>query len=398
MSLINAGGLTDLPGAALGAVTDPIANLGKGTFDVLFGQSKRPERGPDFPDGFQIIEVIDGQENKESLVRLTGNMLPIIPFEWGGEQRLNKDYYVGNPEPAVHVLGSKEGDLTIHGKFKDKKLKYSDQNYGVAYKLADYLHKLARRGSILKISLGPWVRYAFLEKVDFKLNKLSEVEYQLTFFVVGLNPPINAKLIKKTKDVPLDDTKKLIDAMSTFSATYSAVPKSMPKSIGDVLKGAIGDVAKAVNLVTNFVNSYVAIAEDIQASANRAIGLIKNARTNVAQFKRRIGSLQTGFNSLSTDAKASTKFQSVLTNQQHLVNSMSAASSLSALLAQMQKQFEALARQTPMARYKVKDGDTLQRIAIKYYNNADNWQQIYDHNKLTTTALTMGMMLEIPKL
>lgn len=399
MSLTNAGGLSDLPGAALGAVTDPISNFASGLNSVIFGPKAHPERRADFPDGFKITEVIDGKDNKDTAISLVGNMLPMIPFEWGGEQRLTKDYYPGNSEPAVQVLGSKESDVTIHGKFKDKRLKGDlDKLYGVSYKLADYLHKMKRRGNILRIELGPWVRYAFLEKVDFKLNKLSEVEYQIQFFIVGLNPPVNAKLIKKTKDVPLTENKALIDAMASFSATYSAVPKSMPKSISSVLNGAISDVAKAMNLVTNFVDAYITVAEDIQAAANRAIGLIKNARTNVAVFKRRIGNVSTGFSSLSTDARAATQFQSVFTNQQHLVNSMSAASSLAAILAAMQKQFEALAKQTPLARYKVKDGDTLQRISIKYYNNADHWQQIYDHNKLTTTALTMGMMLEIPRL
>jgi hypothetical protein len=397
MALITGSGLTDLPGAALKTVTDPVSNLVSDTLGVVFGRKSRPERGPDFPDGFRVVEIIDGHESPDSEIRLTGNMLPFTPFEWGGEQRLGKEYYPGNPEPAVQVLGAKEGDVTIHGKFKDKRLK-DPSLYGVAYKLAEYMDKLRRRGNLCKFSLGPWVRYGFIEKTDFKLDKLSSVEYSLQLFVVGFNPPTNCKIVARTKEIPLATNKELIKAVSDFNAKYSAVPTSMPKSIGDVLNGAIGDVAKAINLVTNFVDAYVTAAEDVQKSVNRALGLIKNARTQLGVFKRRIGGLQTGFNSLSNDTKAATNFSAVFTNQRHIIESVSATSSLAALLAAMQKQFEAIARTTPQARYKVIDGDTLQKVSLKFYKSADHWNLIYDHNKLSTTVLTQGMMLEIPHL
>jgi nucleoid-associated protein YgaU len=79
------------------------------------------------------------------------------------------------------------------------------------------------------------------------------------------------------------------------------------------------------------------------------------------------------------------------------MKAMSQTTSLSVLLARLQKQFEAIARTTPLARHRVKDGETLQRISIKFYNTADNWKKIYDHNKLTSTQLTVGTVLEIPR-
>lgn len=397
MAFASGSGLTDLPSAALKTVTDPVSNLVSGTLGVLFGRQSRPERGPDFPDGFRVVEIIDGHESPESEIRLTGNMLPTTPFEWGGEQRLTKEYYPGNPEPAVQVLGAKEGDVTIHGRFKDKKLK-DPALYGVAYKLADYMDKLRRRGNLCKFSLGPWVRYGFIEKSDFKLDKLASVEYSLQLFIVGFHPPINGKLVARNKEIPLSTNKDLINAVSNFAATYQPKLPTMPNGIAGVLNSAVGDVAKACNLVTNFVDGYVTAAEDVQKSVNRALGLIKNARSAISIFRRRLGNIQTGFNSLSNDVKAATNFSSVFTNQQHIIGSMSASASLAAMLAAMQKQFEAIAKTTPQARYKVIDGDTLQKVSLKFYKTADHWNLIYDHNRLTSTVLTKGMMLEIPHL
>ena len=69
-----------------------------------------------------------------------------------------------------------------------------------------------------------------------------------------------------------------------------------------------------------------------------------------------------------------------------------------AFLAKLQMQFEAIRKTLPKARYKVQAGDTLQRISIKYYGTPNSWDKIYDHNKLTSTDLTRGTVLEIPNL
>lgn len=386
-------GLLDAPTAAVGGVLDPIAAKIKNPFTT---RVKNTDRAQDFPKGFYFVELVNGKERPKDAVRLAGNMLPHIPFEYGGTQRITADYYPGNSEPAVQVLGPKEGDVVIKGKFKDKRYKDEDL-YGVSYEIAKLCDAIRIRGNLLRITLGEWQRYGYLEESKFRMNKLSEIEYELKFLIVGFNKPRNCKFADNTKTVPFDINKDLISDALAFQDTYSAIPSTMPRSLADVLNGAISDVATAINLVTGFVDTVVSTAEDVQASANRAIGLIKNARANISKFKRRVGALALGFSSLSTEARAASNFKSVLTNQSHIMNSISALAGLSALLARLQSQFEAISKTTPLARYKVKRGDTLQKISIKYYNDAGSWEKIYAHNKLTTTALAEGLLLEIPR-
>jgi nucleoid-associated protein YgaU len=59
--------------------------------------------------------------------------------------------------------------------------------------------------------------------------------------------------------------------------------------------------------------------------------------------------------------------------------------------------FKAMQETTPLTRYRVVDGDSLQKISGRFYSNADHWKKIYDHNKLTSTVLVSGSVLEIPK-
>src|SRR4051812_9929162 len=109
--------ILDTPTRIAGGVIDPIAAKIANPFKKEIGDW-RPQ---DFKGGFTFVEIVDGVEQTREAVKLIGNQMPVVPFEFGGSQRITKDYYPGNSEPAVQVLGPKESDVTIHGKLKDKK-------------------------------------------------------------------------------------------------------------------------------------------------------------------------------------------------------------------------------------------------------------------------------------
>ena len=312
-----------------------------------------------------------------------------------------KEYYPGNPEPAVQILGPKPGPLIIRGRFKDKR--YKDPGlYGAAYAYSQLLEQLADRGNLVKFGMhgatGDWFRYGFLERANFKMNKLSWIDYELEFFIVSDKQPVNNYFAADEKQAPASINNNLINQAAAFQSTYSAVPKSMPASIADKLNGLISGVAKNINLVTNFVNTVVSTAESIESSANRALGLIKNARADLSSFSRRIDNITHAFNSLSTQGNPAGQVRDTYTNLAYLYETHTASFALSKYLSQMQVMFEAIAQTLPKARYRVKGGDTLQNISIRFYGVSDNWTKIYDHNKLQTTLLTAGTILEIPNL
>jgi nucleoid-associated protein YgaU len=387
------------PADLASSVSDPIAALIKNPFSTTVPNGGlRPN---DFPGGFQISEYVNGVLNPTSVIKWLNNAMPMQPFSWGGEQRLVKEYYPGNPEAAVHVLGPKEGPVIVKGRWKDKRFK-DPSYYGVAYQYNLALNAMRKRGNLVKFGMhgvaGDWIRFGFIEKADFKMNKLSWIDYEVEFFVVSETQPKNNYFAAPEKNSPSAVNQNLINAATAFQSTYSTVPKSMPQSLAGAINGLIGDVAKNINLVTNFVGTVISTAQSVEDSANRALGLIKNARANISKFNRQINSLVNGFSTLSSSGSAANKTRDTYTNLSYMTESMAGTHSLSAYLQQMQAQFESLSRNIPKARYKVQVTDTLQNISIKFYGVSDNWVDIYDHNKLQTTQLTPGTILEIPKL
>lgn len=355
---------------------------------------------PDFPAGLVVEEIIDGQIkslNEGFGFQLVGSFMPLIPFSFGGEQKVEKTYYPGTSEPSLQVLGSREDDVTLKGKlktkrFKDEELKLAASSY------QERIDGVRLRGNVLKLTLGDWVRYGFLDKGTFMLNRLTDIEYEIKFTIIGFNLPTGCKFASED-DVEIDRaTKDLTNKASELLASSKNYPDTMPRTFSEFLDDQISTVASAINLVTNFIEGAISDIENIVKSANRAVGLIRNARSVVSRSARRIGALKLDIDTLGAGQSATSfKAAAQIKNANHINATLSSYTSLQALLAALQAKYASLANTVPYKRHLIKDGDTLQRISIKYYNSADNWKKIYDHNKLSSSALTVGSVLEIPK-
>lgn len=355
---------------------------------------------PDFPAGFRITEIINGVPQVNDTIVLQGNFLPHQPFEFGGEQKIIKDYYPGNSEPVVQVLGARETDMAIKGRFKTKRLKDNGKEWRlVGQEYQQLLDDVRLRGNLLRLELGEWHRYAFMEKTAFKINKLSDIEYEISFSIVGFNQPSNCKFLENPDDDLIRPNKELIAKAATEIADYRNYPDEMPRSLADFLNDQISTVAEAINLVTNFIDGVFTTAQDVEASAARAVGLIKNARTKISVYQRRMGQLNYGLTSMGAkQSVAGLKSAARYNNVAHILKTMAGFLSFSVLLAALQLKYAALIKTTPLRRHLVVEGDSLQKLAVRFYSNQDMWEKIYKHNKLTSTVLARGAVLEIPRL
>jgi hypothetical protein len=363
--------------------------------------------GADFPEGMTIEEFIDGKpnENPDGKILLIGSFLPLIPFEHGGRQQIVKDFYPGNQEPVVQVLGARENDVTIKGVFKTKRFSDDSEKENsfafaskAAYQYQELVEAMRRRGNVVKITLGNWVRYGFIEEGAFKLNRVSHIEYSISFSIMGRTMPKNCKMIDGADDDLEGPNNELINAAANALANTKNYPETMPRTLSEFIDDLVSGVASAINLVTNFVDKALKDIENLVASANRAIGLIKNARATIARFSRRIGALQLSVANLASGISFDGfKTAAQLNNAAHVKKVKNNYLNLAKLLAVLQARFASLARTIPLRRHLVKKDETLQALAIKYYNNADLWKTIYDHNKLSTPQLVVGSVLEIPR-
>jgi len=391
-------------------------------------------RGPDFESGFEIQEIIDGTLSPMPL-KLVGRMLPFQPFETGGSQQLLKEYYPGNNEPVVQVLGGREDDVLIRGRFKAKHYR-QDTMRGVPAAMQEAVDQLRQRGNLCKFSLGEWQRWGFIESARFRMKTLADIDYEINLSIIGDKPPTNCKLVSDQIQIPEANNLALISAAVNLEAQAFNQP-SLALGLAGQINALIGGVASAVALVTTFVDTVISTGEDARAAANKAIGLIKNAQAQSSAFKRRMMALEIykernltpeALQSVADEAErtiqakyvydvaSSTMVPPTITPAQRAAAeegvsayvkqpstgekaaAQSGGQSIDQLLSEMLASFRQIARTIPKARHLVRQGDTLESLSVKYYGTAGNWEEIYKHNKLTSTSLTTTTVLEIPNL
>ena len=376
-------------GSPVGSLTSQLRNPFKRSTDT----SGVPT--PDYAEGFIIEELLDGPRNNNKIV-LNGNMMPKDRFDREITLRRTKDHYPGSDEPVIHILGFEENDITIKGRFYDKKYTETTPNgedfRGVATQMRIALEEMEKRKNIVRISLGEWRRYALIDKVKTSEKTAADIDYEITFVIFGTKQPVNAQLMDRLSDIPIDVNEKLIVAAQQFQKDFAAAPKEMPASIGDIMNQLTGSVASVLGVATGFIDDVISTGEDITNSLGRAIGLVRYARNSLIVYKRRAGAISysLAFNNINVPARyRSTAF---------IANSITATLSIQEILNQLLKRFEELIRTVPLSRHRVITQDSLQKLSTKFYGVPDYWKKIYDHNKLTSTNLTVGSVLEIPRL
>lgn len=346
----------------------------------------------DFPGGFVVEEYQNGKVLEGEGITLIGNRMIQQPFEFGGKQRLKKQYYPGNSEPTMQVLGAEETNITVKGRFYDKR--YSGEGekgraYGLATELQQQVESVRLRGNLLRLSMGEFKRWGFLEEAKFTMKTLGDVEYELAFSIVSFNKPKDSKIPEVAQDIPLAINKQLISTTDAFIL----IPKPPDLSFADQVAGLINDVASAMKLVTNFVDGVLNEVDDVRQSVFRALGLIKYAQNTALRFAKTVGAFQM----LSTTKNPLVGVSSKYSNAAYFQTTMSGTNSLLALLARLAEQLRQISRTIPLARHRVIEGDTLQKLSVKFYNTSEKWKLIYDHNKLLSPTLTLGVVLEIPR-
>jgi nucleoid-associated protein YgaU len=364
---------------------------------------------PDFRS-FNVYEIVKGKlkdlnENDLGL-GLSGSFMPKIPFTFGTSQEIKKDYYAGAEHPSVQVLGVRNDDVVIKGRLYLKRLNRPNtpnefkieggKKVAVAYQ--ERMDAVCRRGNMVKIEMGEWVRYGFLEKAKFTMNRLVDIEFELSFIIIGHTMPDGCKATNPKHDNAKQSNSDLIKAAGAAVANVKNYPDSMPRSLADFLNDQVGAVANVVADVTGFVDGVVDDADNLLNSANRALGMIKYARSYLSKTLRRLSLISYSASNLgSAFSSEADKLSAQIRNASFINSTKVEMFSLAAFLAALQKKFEGIAQTTPQSRHLVTENDTLQKISIKYFGDSASWKKIYDHNKLTTTTLVKGSVLEIPR-
>ena len=412
MGLLNfdlKGGLTE----TFNRIKSPLERFSKEPIDVAGAVSRN-----DFKTGFEIVEIENGVVKRNERVLLLGDSMPFQPFTYGGNQKIVKDYYPGNTEPTVQVLGPRENSITIRGVLKAKKLArggsspllgnaaqikrakerdsdLSEQIRQYPKEMQELIDAIRIRGNLVRFTMGDIQRFGFIEDTNFNLRTLAHIEYEITFSIVGFNPPSDCKTLGRARTIPFDINKQVINAVNAFQATASNIPPSIPRTLSEQLTDGIGDIAQAVTNITDFVNGILNEVDNLKAAVARAQGLIQNTKNQMTSFQRRLGNNPEAGASKNTDKGITSAY----INADYTAATFTGLFSLSAFIASLSVALAKIAETEPLARHRVQVGDTLQKIAIKFYQDSGLWEDIFTHNKLQSTDLSLiqGDILEIPR-
>lgn len=333
-----------------------------------------------------LIQELNGPKKQ---VFLMGNQMPMDFLPFGGKQRIAKEFYSGYSEPVMHVLGPQENDTIIRGKLKDKR--FSKDLKGVSREYQELLDSIRIRGNLCLFNIGEWERYGLIEEADFRVFRETEIEYEIKLNISGFNAPKNARFLEQKRLVPFDINERLIDEAFLFFQAGGDLPDGIPFSVTRLFNQILGAVAEAFAAVTSFVDGIVGTIADIKKTINKAVSLIRYAKNEMGRYISFVKNFT--FDDFDT-ASFTQKYEIGNFN----ASQISGGTSLLGLLNDFESRFKDIIKQSPLRRHEIKTGDTLQSIAVKYYEDAANWTKIYEYNELSTTELTIGKILDIPKL
>ena len=348
---------------------------------------------PDYQEGF-IIQQFGGRDTEtEPLLELAlaGSFMPLSPFDFSGGQRIQKDYYPGDEEPVIQVLGPVEHEVTIRGRLWVRNFPRELAQGELATKLPtavrNRIEEMRYSGGLCRIKLGTWVRYAYIEETRFSLTKENIQEYTITFSIVGLRPPQIAKFADRDRTFPTEQNQALVALGEQFNTQLRTAQFSL--TIADGINQIVSEVATQINVVTGYIDSIADQVIDTKRAINRAIGLVERTKNTVQEFRNIIQNFDP--ETFGEPANAQLK------DMQEISRAITSSSNLMAILSAIRVSMEQLLDQIPQAQHLVRFGDTPHSLSVQYFDTVDRWRDIVEFNDLEPgSPLALGTLIEIP--
>jgi hypothetical protein len=374
-----------------------------------------------------VIEELGGQKRT---ISMTGWALPLKPVEMTAAQRLMVEYYPGATEAVAQVFGPDYTGQSFKGVWIARYL--GDEKYpimevkksGEGKKIILYPEQaraeflsLCKEGQELIVSWGQDVestqQRGFLKNVKFIEYNPTRIEWELEFIWISDTrlrpkepkfPEVTAKpknIFDKINDL-LNTLQQIMndasDAYKDYVDTYIRQFNTLLTRVGDLVNQALSFAALPAEVAKNVIQicqNCRQIVEDIETQ-----GVI------TAKFYQQLGEIGeytfTGGQSwLGWSATQDRSSQNAGAQAETALIYSQLQEQKNDLIAEVKKQEEQARKflqQTYLDVYVVHEGDTLRKIAAKYYGDAGLWQNIAEANGLKGDILETGMILLIPKI
>lgn len=369
--------------------------------------------------------IIAEQTGEKRVLELAGRALPYRPISFVGIQKINKNWYPGNPVATAQVLGPEEEDSTIHGMWKNRFLGNIDLTTGSTIDNPDaqvlfngrYLRNcedvvlavddIRRKGQLLKVGWGPEIRYGFLVKFKKDWDREQDVAWEMDFSWISIEDPTGMQTVTPQVNNTSNWVSRLkqlmSDVMSAFKGYIATVQdyEDMVHAAISKLEDSIQNVFDTIDSLANAVLDPLTVASRLMALCTRvsmqAGDVLDNMASRVPWASR---------SSLPGDVGPKKKLPNVETMPmgQRIVADVQYRTlrrSLRLVQAESMNQAQDASKQINpdlIAVFYPREGSDLRDISTKYYGVPSHWRQLAKFNNLHGSILHANQLLMVPRL
>jgi len=324
-----------------------------------------------------------GGRNRE--VRLTGPDLPQHFPDIPGRVRGKETWYPGSSKPTSQVLGPEEGELTFSGMFEDRK-------FGVplhAQSMMTLLDQIRRAARPVRFEYGPITRACRWIECSFHVEELTRIGYSMTLQIVDHEFGDSRRVFPDIRRIP--GVGPMLDAATAVSEVLNTIPQSVGGAALDKARDAMNAVLKGAGIARDALDGLGAGVD-----ATGALGF--TASTALSSAKTSLRDAAASVRSLSYTAAAGSAFDAVTGPGLTIAEAGHGIVAMAQELDRVHPEVERLSGQsfTTDRVYVAAQGETLQRIALRFYGDSGAWTRIARANGKDSASVVAGEQLTLP--
>lgn len=340
-------------------------------------------------------------------LRLAGRSLPARPYSLAGEQRESTAWYPGAPVATMQVLGAMEDDTQIGGWWKDRFLGSRTEEAAslngtpviTAVDLVAVVDDIRRKGQMVQVVWMHTARTGLLKRVSQKWHNAHDVEFELTFKWIARDEDDVATQLGQSEVDLSDKVRVSTGDVNAFQAALDAPlgtnPLALQGSFGsalNLLQGAVLDAQAAVQGALDGVLMPFSATRRLVA----AFGfMVSTAGDTIEQAYSRVDRATHVFEGLKelADILVGEVLTATVENRRITRAARAARHNAARAQAQALRQVDPALNSVIVAR----DGDDLRRVSTDFYGTPDEWQGLARFNHLSSSRLSAGQVVLIPR-
>jgi nucleoid-associated protein YgaU len=324
---------------------------------------------------------------------------PRGPWNYSLKLRTVRRDLPGSEEPTEQVLGWNYEPFTITGVWDDR---HGGRDFATVTR-RDF-EDMVKRGRAIRIQMEDIAIIGLITGLQINRTRKDLIGYS---FTMSPHQRSEADSVRQSaspdRKVTSDPRTSVKKARATLeglqaeqararAANLSAVQQKLSTGVFGEIDGYIDEAAVLITSAENTVENEILKAEEASNALNRGAQTMASTRTVVANLLARTRSI-----AADTDLAVETILDTLNFEAWHRGVS-AGARRLAITCGLAQDDFALRARPKPTRLHRVRPGEGLYQISLRYYGTPHQWRSIAQHNHLSSIVLNGGELLEIPEL